>query len=865
MAKDRNGRTVPKVADVISVTTPEEDAGWVQFGDPIQTTNGAFEAAGRTWTAPSEGSFRFGVFSRELHLGTWDPNRNDPHVKKLTLSVGVLWDQQSNRVWVDTDGDSSFSNQQALGDYAETNDIDCFGHTEGEDDNRIPFAIKIDRERHAAYLSIADSPHGAMVEGALAANNKTGGLFIGAAPGAQVIDAREPASSKRLSLMLTAFARADVDIINNSGRLGVPEDDGREDFERHVVERAVRVYDKPIACYCGAANALHVLDYQSPEMLRRNRQLPPPYDNAINGGVWFTEDGVVNTVLAPSTSLVTESRYIPDALLWEDGRLHTNDTLVRSPAPAGYQIGANPSPTIPVVSGILADLISESKRMHVRFNAARLTQAVLTGAHLVPGFPVSKQGFGLIDADGAWNQLTKMAAADDPRNPSLTTFTVERLQGSVRKKVNGFQADLQEEKGSMPGELWITRLGGYAGGRTYTLRLRGNDGTYSLLDQQMTFVRDRPARVRFSAKVTAGLHVAFLQFIDAKSGVVMQEVPLSIRAPHIPEIIATGVEKYQMTIPPVRSDVRYVQLGEETQAARFVMRIPYDGPPFISMRAIPGFRYGVVNGRFTNSSVIGGEPIDALHHVGPMQEFESLVANSKPGIQEVRWENRGRPEYATPYDPPAPEIPITGTVSVTKYGVTLATGDGCTIRVINRLADIDGKVELYDAKVVSSQLTGEGRHAVLNTQRTLPAHLAQWRVAVSYTSFGSRVADAFLLNCTDPKNGCIVTAQQSLGANGGMLVVDNPKEGDWRIVVRARGRTQSAISYRVVEAKLSPSAIPLQTSNEKHASGATWFISLPAKQSDAQYAGFRIAGSPGKEDQRNGFRIAMTPLTEKAP
>lgn len=864
LAKDRSGQSVPKVADVITVTTPEEDAGWVQFGDPIKTTNGSLVAAGRTWTAPHDGKFRFGIFTRELHLGTWDWEQKDPHLKVLALSVGVLWDEQSGRAWVDTDGDGSFAKEQALADYSVAHDVGYFGRKQGQDDNRIPFGIKIDRARRAAYLSIADSPHGGLIAGPLAANRRTGGLFEGAAPNAQLLDARLPSAHATLSLILSAFARNDVEVIHKSGIAAVPAEDGRNDFERHVLERAMAVYDKPMACYCGASNTIHVLDYQSPEMLRRNRQLPPPYAETMNGFVWFTADGLVNTVLAPSTSLVTESRYMPFAVPWEDGRLHVSELTAEPSAPAGYGIGANPSPTIPVVSGILADLVSEARRTHVRYSAVRLTQAVLTGASFVHGFPAFQQGFGLVNAAAAWDQLVKMAKADDPENPVLTSFVVARTEGADRKEVNGFQADLPRSGRTIEGELWITRKGGYSGARAYRLALRGDDGTYELLDRAATFVRDQPARLRFSARITPGLHVAFLQLLDTKAGVVMQEIPLSLRAPDVPETVAPGIEKYQATIPPLRSDTRYVRVGEDTQAARFAMRIPYGGPSFISARSIPGFRYGVVGNRFTSTEKPAGQPVDAAHHVGPMEEFESLVANDRPAIQTIFWENRGRPEYATPYDPPAPDVPITGTLTVTRYAVFFAKESDQSLRVTNKLADIEGRVEWYDAKLISSDVSGAESHALAAIERNLPAHLSQWRVAVSAASPQADVVDAFLLNCTG-KQGCVVAAQQSIGKDGAKLVVDAPEEGDWKIVIRKREEDYRTSSYRVREALLVAGASAIEPGDAKHLSGTTWSVSLPPTRSDAQYVAFRISGKPGNDLEKNGVRIAMTPLAAGIP
>src|SRR5260370_31492106 len=116
--------------------------------------------------------------------------------------------------------------------------------------------------------------------------------------------------------------------------------------------------------------------------------------------------------------------------------------------------------------------------------------------------------------------------------------------------------------------------------------------------QKLRVLRDEPVRVRFVARVTSGFHVAFLQLRDSNAGAVMQEVPLSVRAPDVPENLAPGVENYKTTIPTLRNDTRYVHLVEDAQAARFLIRIPQDRPRFISLRAMPGLRYGVVGDRF---------------------------------------------------------------------------------------------------------------------------------------------------------------------------------------------------------------------------------------------------------------------------
>jgi len=65
------------------------------------------------------------------------------------------------------------------------------------------------------------------------------------------------------------------------------------------------------------------------------------------------------------------------------------------------------------------------------------------------------------------------------------------------------------------------------------------------------------------------------------------------------------------------------------------------------------------------------------------KSFESLVKNNGQGMQTIVWDNRARPEYETPYDPPAPRIRIHGTLIVAKYAVAFANTDEQTVRVTN--------------------------------------------------------------------------------------------------------------------------------------------------------------------------------------
>jgi hypothetical protein len=76
---------------------------------------------------------------------------------------------------------------------------------------------------------------------------------------------------------------------------------------------------------------------------------------------------------------------------------------------------------------------------------------------------------------------------------------------------------------------------------------------------------------------------------------------------------------------------------------------------------------------------------------------------------------------------------------------------------------------------------------------------------------------------------------------------------------------QNPVTYAVREATLTSDATPIEAADSEHPHGASWTLPLPTKQSDAQYAAFRIVGTPGHEREKNGLLVAVTPLDTDAP
>jgi hypothetical protein len=209
------------------------------------------------------------------------------------------------------------------------------------------------------------------------------------------------------------------------------------------------------------------------------------------------------------------------------------------------------------------------------------------------------------------------------------------------------------------------------------------------------------------------------------------------------------------------------------------MDIPYTGPALISLHAMPGFIYGAEGRDLSAVAPTAGVTVNAPHHVGPMEHFESLIAAPRPGFKTIYWENRGRPLVETEYDPAAPDVPIDATLKVAPYSVKF-TRLGRPPRYSARYSEQShGRRRRHYRRIRCndsfSASAGSWAHTSFDIERTLPPGTVQWRVGIARSPSISSPADAFQLDC-GKKAVCAVVAQQSITLNGALLVADKPNQ-----------------------------------------------------------------------------------------
>ena len=119
-----------KIVDWTTQTNPigDNDPTWLDMSAVV--TGPSFTQGEVTYTAPSAKTFRFAVFNeRDPRLGGEvgsDVNRDGNPAGSSGL-FGVLWDEQTNQVWVDVDQDLSFADQSAMRNYKVDYDVGYFG------------------------------------------------------------------------------------------------------------------------------------------------------------------------------------------------------------------------------------------------------------------------------------------------------------------------------------------------------------------------------------------------------------------------------------------------------------------------------------------------------------------------------------------------------------------------------------------------------------------------------------------------------------------------------------------------------------------------------------------------------------------
>jgi len=390
------------------------------------------------------------------------------------------------------------------------------------------------------------------------------------------------------------------------------------------------------------------------------------------------------------------------------------------------------------------------------------------------------------------------------------------------------------------------------------LELRDDQGAFALPSTSVELPRDVAIRIRFSVVPKGNTQLGFLRLIDADKNVAMHEIPLEVRAPQRMQTIVPGVQRYETRIPPRKREQQVFVVDSRAQAIGVSIEMPdvgFRGPGDVALTA-PGQQV-----TYFPIPQKAGVPLDKEHHIGPMQHVETVISGTLTGLWKLDWDNRGIPEYETPYDSPAPDLPISARLTVSNYAVSLERAGTTKLKAHNLLADINGHVEFLTGKMRVQTLSGTQARGYASTSVRVEPGTAIWRLRIQAATRDLQ-AHVFVLNCSGqlPWSPCIVVRQANLRNGQATFPINDPEAGEWRVAILP-DNDLSTKSYELEHVMLKAS----DAKDSKLPNSATSEVTIPSNLvaesagENLSYAAFRLAPIG---EQEKGTLIALTPLNE---
>jgi hypothetical protein len=422
-----------------------------------------------------------------------DVNR-DGNPEEANHLFGVLWEESSNTVWVDTNQDRSFTDEDPLTDYNVRPAFGVFGTDDPETPVResIGFAVQTDRERRRVALNLGVASHASLVVGAAVGSRGQNGRFDGVAPGAQLASVSEGgAAYGQTEATIRAAKHPEVEVIYFEQSSYITRTyllrDGRL-VPTVIQSRLVEKYGPTIVSPTHNYPVLGAIDdivyskgtigiggHESKDNFFMNHGVRVEHDDnlLITGGYGPMGDGGLKP------DVISPSNYVSTAQGFVEGRAIPGLFQL----PPGYTIAGGTSTATPTAAGAVAVLMSAAKQAGVQYDAERIKWAVTRGARYVPHIAAYKQGNGVINVEGAWEILNRL----DSGAPMVTitgTAPVKHVYSHLLPTPHQ-GVGLYERDGWKPGDreervLTLTRSSGPGGTMTFEVGWDGNDhGTFS--------------------------------------------------------------------------------------------------------------------------------------------------------------------------------------------------------------------------------------------------------------------------------------------------------------------------------------------------------------------------------------------------
>ena len=834
-----DGHSIRKIAEALAVSDPidDNDPMWVKMDTVVKAESGKFTYKDQTYIAPADGEYRLGFFNeRALHQPAYlyqDVNfdGNPPGSSGL---FAVLWNEEKNVVWVDTNQNQSFADEKSMMDYARRMDLGIFGSNipAGRRRKSVAFAVQTDPKKKYVRLTLGVWQHVSEVSGASLGKGFYGGSYDGVAPGAQLISIYDGANTvyRLVEGAITAAKLSDVDVICVEPSIVDetinPLHDGRL-VAGVIFDRLIDKYKKPILSPANNEPGMNtVVDevssnkiiavgaYQSGEAYRINNGAEVKnHDNLhIVGSYGPAGDGGLKPeILSPSELISTDAGYKPP-----EKRKGVYEL------PPGYSVAGGTSTAGPTASAAAALLISAAKQSGISYDAARIRAAMLSGARFIPSIAAYKQGNGLVQVEAAWKMLQAMDKKFDP-------VTIES-HAPVKTAVSAFLATPNEGRGIYEREGWASgqkgtrtitfvRTSGPAEPMDFQLEWVGNDGSFTSADS-LTLPLNTAVKLPVSIAISGtGPHSAILNLKRPDESWIAYQVLNTIVAAddftpanhyqvvHNEPVERPGSSSYFLRVPPKTTAL---QLDIETPDAK------------------PTLRGSVITPDHSGSVPFG---ILGMTKKG---RLSSTIKNPTPGVWEiVLYGNNfvffpeqidSKPLSAVPTKLTASVVSVSASQAICQLGRSGVQRCPAEVSFSNRQGPFHGSAvtaALGSARRDTGTLaSGERKVYEIN----VPPGTEELSAAISQLTDPAADVDLYLFQ--DVK-GIAVLRGSSTGSGAVKSVSTfSPAPGQWKVVVDAYNLPAGSSRYSYIDAFNHPAfgTITVDDKPTVHESGSEWRV-----------------------------------------
>jgi hypothetical protein len=853
-----------KIIDWVTGTDPltDPDPTWLNMASQVTASGGTFSSGGVTYTAPSNGTYRFSVFREDAVTfggeysvpGTpaarGDLNRDGDEVDVF----GVLWNTTTNKVFVDRDLDLSFADETGMTDYKVNYDVGWFGTDNPATavHETVPFVVQTDGKNKFVNLGIVSGFHGSHVAGIAAGNSLFGGQMSGAAPGAKIVSLRACmfvsgcTSHALLEGMIYVAKQSNVDVINMSIG-GLPALNDANNTRCVVYDNLIETYNVQMFLSQGN-NGPGVNTAGDPGVCGR----------VMGMGAYLTDETMLadygqivnfddNLHLFSSRGPREDGGFKPDAVapgaavsttpLWQAG------VGLPYALPPGYQLANGTSMASPQSAGVGALLISAANANAIQHQPAQIRQALMSTARNLDQdrFQAYDQGVGLLDVDAAWDLLQEQA------KPVSITSSVE-----VTTILSGFLATpgrgqgIYDREGVTIGDEYtrtytFRRTSGGGGTTTYNVSWLDNDGTFS---SGTSIGLPKNADVSFDVDVTAsdyGAHSAILRLDNPTSPGIEYQTMNTVIVP------------YDFAAPAFAATI--TGTIDIAQAQHYFFRVPA-GTPALKVDMIGGsttpgsgqirfLRWHPFGQAIDDNAVSNCYNPAAAAGCSTGSPTSRTTTNPQAGVWEVSVDTRRTSD--------ADDAPFTLTASILGASVSPNpdTIPSATIGVpVARSYTLTNLFGAFTGRAIGTTL-GSARigpftiahHAQQTYNIDVTPGSTSLRATIGSPSDPAADLDLFVFNCTS--GTCVLAGQAADGDSEESVTIANPAAGAWQVLVDGFNVPAGTTSYNYIDvfANAAFGSVSVTDANALRPAGSSWVVPGSVTANAAPAAGRVLYGN----------------------